>query len=53
MTTADIAIELQGWGSTAGNTGGLIRDVSGDGLPDFLIADIGNPANAGRVLVFW
>jgi hypothetical protein len=51
-TSADVSIPLPaGWMSTATNTGGLIRDLNGDGRPDFAIADVGQ--HPGRVIVYW
>ena len=42
-----------GWTSTADGSRALIKDINGDGFPDFALGDVVVGSSPGRVAVFW
>jgi hypothetical protein len=52
-TVADVHVPMPpGWLGTAAGTGNLIKDINGDGAPDFALGDQFGTV-PGRVVVFW
>ncbi len=52
-TSAEVKLALpRPWAGTA-STGGLLRDINGDGIPDFAVADALTSTTPGKIAVFW
>jgi hypothetical protein len=52
-TAADVHVPMpSGWGGTIGGARNLIKDINGDGYPDFALGDVFGTV-PGRVAVFW
>jgi hypothetical protein len=52
-TVAEIKIALPlPWAGTAAS-GGLVRDINGDGYADFTVADANTTTTPGKVVVYW
>jgi hypothetical protein len=53
ISAGDVHVPLPaGWSATAAGVGNLIRDINGDGYPDFALGDQFGVV-PGRVAVFW
>jgi hypothetical protein len=51
--SADVQVPVPaGWMGAAGGAGNLVRDINGDGYPDFVLGDVFG-AVPGRVVLFW